>query len=103
MPCVANRAFSIPAAPSSNWRSISRGVACSTVTRIPRRTSPAAASNPSSPPPITTASPPVAAWAIIRCTSSNGPVQQDARPVRTGEWQPHRLRTGGQEPDGRRR
>ena len=55
-----------PAA-SSSWRSISVGIRWMTVTFMPRRARPCAASSPSRPPPITTASPPLSGRARASC------------------------------------
>ncbi len=54
----------------SSWRSIRSSIRCTTVTSIPRLTSPLAASKPSNPPPITAA--------LLYCLAAANIVSQSA-------------------------
>ena len=69
-PRPSSASFSNHPAASSNCRSIKVGIRWITVTFIPRRDRPCAASSPNSPPPMTTASPPLSAARNIAPTSS---------------------------------
>ena len=93
MPRAIRSAFSIPPASASSCRSISVAMRCTTVTCMPPRLSPCAASSPSSPPPITTARPPFAAAACMVCTSATS-----RNPITPGRSRPTSGRMNGSDP-----
>ena len=90
---AARAAASRPADTASNCRSIRLGIRCTTVTPMPLRASPCAASSPSNPPPITTACPPGRHDARIADTSA-----MPRKPMTPGRSAPGTGRIVGSDP-----